>query len=105
MARSESAQAPASVPVAMALTAVGVLVGYAIKHQCAVNPWAGNFQYTHYCYNEIQALFGVRGIGQGLIPYVDTSFEYPVLTGLFMDLAGRLLRLLVRWGVVSSNGD
>lgn len=105
MARSESGQAPASVPVAMALTAVGVLLGYAIKHQCAVNPWAGNFQYTHYCYNEIQALFGARGIGQGLIPYVDTSFEYPVLTGMFMDLAGRLLRLLVRWGVVSSNGD
>src|SRR5918992_3445712 len=104
-AEPERAQPAASLPFAMAATAVGLTIGYLIKHQCAVNPWADNFQYTHYCYNEIQALFGVRGIGEGLIPYVDTRFEYPALTGTFMDLAGRVLRLLVRIGVISSNSD
>lgn len=105
MRASPSAGPTASLPVALGLTALGLFVGYLIKSQCATNPWADNFQFTHFCYNEIQALFGSRGISRGLIPYVDTRFEYPVLTGIFMDLAGRLLRVLVRLGVLDSNSD
>lgn len=98
-----SGNAAASLPLALGVTALALLTGYLIKRQCAVNPWVNNFQYTRFCYNEIQALFGVRGIAQGLIPYVDTRFEYPVLTGMFMDAAGRLLRALVRLGIMASN--
>lgn len=90
---------------AAGMTAVGLVIGYLIKNQCVTNVWADNFQYTHFCYNEIQALFVARGINLGLIPYIDTRFEYPVLTGMFMDLAGRVLRALVRLGVVDANGD
>lgn len=95
----------APLPFALGMTALGLLIGYMIKNQCAANVWADNFQYTRFCYNEIQALFAARGINRGLIPYIDTRFEYPVLTGMFMDLAGRVLRALVRAGVVDSNGD
>ena len=102
MATRESQQPAASLPLALAATAVGVLAGYLIKYQCATHPWDG-FQYTHFCYNEIQALFGVRGIGEGLIPYVDTRFEYPVLTGMFMYAAGWLLRLLAGAGVLAND--
>ncbi|MEX2588239.1 MAG: hypothetical protein WD602_09670 [Actinomycetota bacterium] len=96
---------PAGLALAVGATAVGLLAGYLIKRQCAVNPWSDGFQYTHLCYNEIQALFASRGIQSGLIPYVDTAFEYPVLTAMFMDLAGRLLRGLVHLGLVESNSS
>lgn len=96
---------PAGVPLAVGATALGLVTGYLIKHQCAVNAWSDGFQYTRLCYNEIQALFAGRGIQAGLIPYVDTAFEYPVLTAMFMDLAGRVLRGLVHLGVVESNSS
>ncbi|MGQ0678963.1 MAG: glycosyltransferase 87 family protein [Actinomycetota bacterium] len=97
--------APATLPWAIGLTVAGLLVGLAIKSQCAFNSWADNFQYTRFCYNEIQALFVARGIDRGLVPYIDTRFEYPVLTGVFMDLAGRVLRALVGWRVIQSHSD
>lgn len=96
---------PASGALAVGATAVGLVAGYLIKRQCAVNPWSDGFQYTHLCYNEIQALFTGRGIQAGLTPYVDTAFEYPVLTAMFMDLAGRVLRGLVDLGMVSANSS
>ncbi len=87
------------------MAAAGLVAAFAMKYQCAVHGWSDNYQYTHLCYNEIQALFGVRGIQAGLLPYRDTAFEYPVVTGMFMDLAGRVLRGLVRLGVVRLNSD
>ena len=87
------------------MAAAGLVAAFAVKYQCAVHGWADDYQYTHLCYNEIQALFGVRGIQAGLLPYRDTAFEYPVVTGMFMDLAGRVLRGLVRAGVISQNSD
>ena len=87
------------------MAAAGLVAAFAMKYQCAVHGWADDYQYTHLCYNEIQALFRVRGIQAGLLPYRDTAFEYPVLTGMFMDLAGRVLRGLVGAGVVSENSD
>lgn len=86
------ASLPAPVWVAISSTAFGLLLGYLLKHQCIANAWADNFQYSHLCYNDIQPLFGVRGISRALMPYRDVQMEYPVLTGMFMDLAGRVLR-------------
>lgn len=83
---------PAPLWLALASTAFGLLLAYLLKHQCVANAWANNFQYSHLCYNDIQPLFGVRGISRALIPYRDVSMEYPVLTGMFMDFAGRVLR-------------
>lgn len=90
---------------AMLATAIGVGLAYLMKHPCLVHGWADNFQYKHLCYNDIQPLFGVRGISRGLVPYRDVQVEYPVLTGIFMDLTGRVLRLLVAAGLAAANSD
>lgn len=87
------------------MAAAGIVAAFALKFQCVTNGWGDGYQYTHLCYNEIQALFGVRGIQAGLLPYRDTAFEYPVLTGMFMDLAGRVLRGLVAIGLAPHNND
>ena len=91
--------------MALGMAAAGLLAAFLLKFQCVANGWSDGYQYTHLCYNEIQALFGVRGIQAGLLPYRDTAFEYPVLTGMFMDLAGRVLRGLVDLGLAANNDD
>ncbi len=53
-------------------------------------------QYTHACYSDIPHLFSGRGFADGLVPYFDRLtgdipfLEYPVLTGLFMEVASWL---------------
>ncbi|MBM7437933.1 glycosyltransferase family 87 protein [Streptomyces sp. HB132] len=53
-------------------------------------------QYTHACYSDIPHLYVGRGFADGLVPYVDrltgdmAYLEYPVLTGLFMQVASWL---------------
>ncbi|CAN5830924.1 hypothetical protein BH23ACT12_BH23ACT12_07430 [soil metagenome] len=96
---------PASLGLALGMAAAGLVAAFAVKYQCVANSWGDGYQYTRLCYNEIQALFGVRGIQAGLLPYRDTAFEYPVLTGMFMDLAGRVLRGLVAVGLAPANND
>ena len=96
-------QAPLGLALGMA--AFGLVAAFGLKFQCVANGWGDGYQYTHLCYNEIQALFGVRGIQAGLLPYRDTAFEYPVLTGMFMDVAGRILRGLVDIGLAPTNDD
>lgn len=95
----------ASVGLAAGMSVVGLLAAFGLKYQCVAHGWGDAYQYTHLCYNEIQALFGPRGIQAGLLPYRDTAFEYPVLTGMFMDLAGRVLRGLVDLGLAPENSD
>lgn len=95
----------ASFPAAMGMTAVGLVVSYAIKAQCVFNPWADALQYRRLCYNDIQPLFIFRGVANGLLPYVDAQYEYPVLTGLFMDLAGRVLRGLAMVSDIANSNE
>ncbi len=71
--------------------------GYFLKARCSA-PDAN--QYRDLCYNDIQPLYGIRGVQEGTFPYVDGrledgelvdgAIEYPVLTGVFMWFAGRL---------------
>ena len=86
--------APSPAWLAFGATALALLAGFLIKNQCVVHAWADNFQYRRLCYNDIQPLWAPRGIRDGLLPFRDVPLEYPVLTGVFMDLAGRLLRVL-----------
>lgn len=81
------------------MTAAGLLAGFLVKYQCVIHPWADFFQYRRLCYSDIQALWSARGIKDGLVPYRDVQLEYPVLTGMFMDLSGRLLRVLGKAGI------
>ncbi len=50
--------------------------------------------YKAMCYSDIRPLFYYRGLAEGKIPFLDADVEYPVLTGVLMDLARRLTLLL-----------
>ena len=82
----------------MAVCLLLLLGGFLFKAQCtAAEGWDGR-QYSRLCYNDIQPLYGIREIATRTFPYVDGeltdqeltggAIEYPVLTGLFMWLAG-----------------
>ncbi|MFX4291851.1 glycosyltransferase family 87 protein [Streptomyces bohaiensis] len=75
------------------------VLGMVQKLPCARRGWfeGAATQYTHACYSDIPHLYTARGFADGLIPYFqripeETSatmefLEYPVLTGMFMELA------------------
>ncbi|MEU6056612.1 glycosyltransferase 87 family protein [Streptomyces sp. NPDC047097] len=83
----------------IALTAIGMFaLGMVQKLPCYNWAWfrGTSSQYTHACYSDIPHLFVGRGFADGLVPYVDRLggdmqyLEYPVLTGLFMQVASWL---------------
>ncbi|MEV6108476.1 glycosyltransferase 87 family protein [Streptomyces sp. NPDC051940] len=87
----------------VALVAIGMFaLGMAQKFPCYDGGWFGgaNAQYTHLCYSDIPHLFQGRGFADDLVPYFDEIpgnvsggmdyLEYPVLTGLFMEVASWL---------------
>ncbi|MFF9568568.1 glycosyltransferase family 87 protein [Streptomyces sp. NPDC014685] len=87
-------------PVAVvALVALGMFaLGMVQKLPCYNWAWfrgAGS-QYTHACYSDIPHLYVGRGFSDGLVPYFDRLpgdmqyLEYPVLTGVFMQVASWL---------------
>ncbi|MCX4800449.1 glycosyltransferase family 87 protein [Streptomyces sp. NPDC058682] len=83
----------------VALIAIGMFaLGMVQKLPCYDWAWfrgAGS-QYTHACYSDIPHLYAVRGFADNLTPYFDRLpgdmeyLEYPVLTGLFMEIASWL---------------
>ncbi|WP_370420035.1 glycosyltransferase family 87 protein [Streptomyces sp. QH1-20] len=87
----------------IALVALGMFaLGMVQKLPCYNYGWfyGATTQYTHACYSDIPHLYSGRGFDLGLIPYFDKIpqtvsggmdyLEYPVLTGLFMEIAARL---------------
>ncbi|MGH2790459.1 MAG: glycosyltransferase 87 family protein [Actinomycetota bacterium] len=86
-------------PGAVAVLAISLLfliVGFALKAQCLAG--FGGREFSHLCYNDIQPLYGIRGIADHTFPYVTGELagseltggavEYPVLTGVFMWASG-----------------
>ncbi|MEC4015757.1 glycosyltransferase family 87 protein [Streptomyces sp. H27-D2] len=80
----------------IALLAIGMFaLGMLQKLPCYNGGWffGASSQYTHACYSDIPHLFSGRGFSDGRIPYFDKLpgdmkyLEYPVLTGLFMEVA------------------
>lgn len=82
---------------------VTVALGFLLKGRC-LDPtaFASGDQYRRLCYNDIQPLYGIRDVHTDTFPYVNAEFtgdfqyvngglEYPVLTGVFMWLAGLLV--------------
>jgi uncharacterized membrane protein len=75
--------------------------GFALKSQCLA-PWTDYHQYSSLCYNDIQPLWALRGVGARVFPYIhgdlvdgrltDGAIEYPVLTGVFMWVSGASVR-------------
>ncbi len=68
---------------AMAATVVALLA----KSWCGV-PGTGHDLYLRWCYSDIPPLWFAERLHEGAVPYLDHAVEYPVLTGLWMWLAG-----------------
>lgn len=77
--------------------------------------WAGNRQYTSFCYNDIIPLYGGRGLDKPGFVYafswqegdLTRYMEYPVLAGLFQGMMGWIARHtygLVSWATVADAG-
>nr|WP_106976976.1 glycosyltransferase 87 family protein [Streptomyces sp. NRRL S-920] len=80
----------------IALVAIGMFaLGMVQKMPCYNGAWfvGASSQYTHACYSDIPHLYQGRGFADGLVPYFDKLpgtmeyLEYPVLTGMFMEMA------------------
>ncbi|MFF1377755.1 glycosyltransferase family 87 protein [Streptomyces sp. NPDC058308] len=77
--------------VALGMFALGMIQ----KMPCYNGAWffGASSQYTHACYSDIPHLYQGRGFADGLVPYFDRLpgdmeyLEYPVLTGVFMEMA------------------
>lgn len=80
----------------LAVCTVALIGGFFLKQRCS-DPESN--QYRDLCYNDIQPLYGIRGVQEKTFPYVhgsldetgelvDGAIEYPVLTGVFMWAAG-----------------
>ncbi|MBV2354824.1 DUF2029 domain-containing protein [Streptomyces sp. J2-1] len=83
----------------VALVAIGMFaLGLVQKAPCYNSGWffGASSQYTHACYSDIPHLYQGRGFADGLVPYFDKLpgdmdyLEYPVLTGVFMEVASWL---------------
>ncbi|MER6525405.1 glycosyltransferase 87 family protein [Streptomyces sp. NPDC001508] len=83
----------------VALVAIGMFaLGLVQKAPCYNGAWffGASSQYTHACYSDIPHLYQGRGFADGLVPYFDRLpgdmdyLEYPVLTGVFMEVAAWL---------------
>lgn len=80
----------------VALVAIGMFaLGMVQKLPCYDSGWffGASSQYTHACYSDIPHLYQARGFADGRVPYFDklpgdmSYLEYPVLTGVFMEIA------------------
>jgi hypothetical protein len=64
-----------------------LIQSYELKRPCLERPWGGEqrLEYRNLCYNDVQALYGVRKLDQRALPYIEEkSYEYPVLMGMSM---------------------
>lgn len=102
-----------SVSLVVLVCALALVGGYVLKARCTTLPWDGQ-QYAQLCYNDIQPLYGQRGVEDRVFPYVDGrlvdgelkdgAIEYPVLTGLFMWATGLLVSDWATYLLVSAIG-
>jgi len=81
------------VKLVLVLGVLGYMLGMLSKIHCTSTGWASPSRYTHLCYSDIPALFSSRGFADNVFPYLGTALpgqeqlEYPVLTGMFMQVA------------------
>jgi uncharacterized membrane protein len=78
--------------VCLLFTSAVLALAWVKQAPCSTADWQGHVQYTHFCYNDAVPLFGADRLGEGAVPYLDSSVEYPVLTGGLMGLAAGLAR-------------
>ena len=85
--------------VLVALSAFIYAFGYFLDLSCRSTGWVSPENYEHLCYSDIPPLFSFRGFADGFLPYLQTApgqtpLEYPVLTGVFMQIAAMVTRVI-----------
>jgi uncharacterized membrane protein len=85
--------------VLIALSASVYAIGYVLDLSCRNSGWVSPENYEHLCYSDIPPLFSLRGFADGLLPYLQTMpgqtpLEYPVITGIFMQVAAMITRVI-----------
>ncbi|WP_198597929.1 glycosyltransferase family 87 protein [Blastococcus atacamensis] len=88
--------------VCLLFATLALAVAWVKQAPCADGDWTGSVQYTHFCYSDTIPLFGLHGLDDGALPYLDSDVEYPVLTGGFMATAAALAGLYDRAAGASS---
>ncbi|MGY2001497.1 glycosyltransferase family 87 protein [Blastococcus sp. SYSU DS1024] len=90
--------------VCLLFATLALAVAWVKQAPCGDGDWSGNVQYTHFCYSDTVPLFGLHGLADGALPYLDSAVEYPVLTGGFMALAATVAagydRAAAAWGLL-----
>ncbi|MEN9687747.1 MAG: hypothetical protein RL381_759 [Actinomycetota bacterium] len=79
--------------VLVLLALLASLVSFAKFSHCPHNGWQAPDQYIHACYSDIAALYGERGLSEGIWAYssgVD-SVEYPVVQGAIMWFTAKVI--------------
>jgi uncharacterized membrane protein len=87
--------------VALGLTILCCVFGYAQKSLCLTHPYTDDYQYTRLCYTDTYVLYTVEGLnartnGNGTVtgsvgvPYRDHPVEYPPVLGGLMWAAGEI---------------
>ena len=78
--------------VCLLFTTLVLALAWTKQAPCASGDWTGFVQYTHFCYSDTVPLFGLHGLSEDKVPYLDSPVEYPVLTGAFMTAAAGVAR-------------
>jgi uncharacterized membrane protein len=91
--------------VALGVTILFCVLGYAQKSTCLTHPYTDEYQYTRLCYTDTYVLYTAEGLnarhdaagnvdGRISIPYRDHPVEYPPVMGGLMWAAGELTILV-----------
>lgn len=78
-------------------------LGLVLTSSCASNGWVDPDRLYHLCYSDVPVLYELRGLADGLIPYLEwpqgaQPLEYPVLIGGFMYVAAGITSALTGAG-------
>lgn len=87
------------VRVLLVMSGIAYAIGYLLDLSCRKDGWLAPARYEHLCYSDIPPLYALRGFADGYLPYLQTPpggqpLEYPVLTGVFMQISAVITRIL-----------
>lgn len=85
--------------VLVAVVAVAFLVSLAMRQPCLGADYSRDADlFGRLCYSDVPVLFRERGLVDGQVPYLQSRLEYPVGTGMVMEVTALATRLLFGTG-------
>lgn len=74
---------------------LALVAAWGTKAHCFTDGvWVDGEAYTRWCYTDVVPLWHAERLDEGALPYRDHPVEYPVLTGVQMEVAARVVRVL-----------